>query len=327
MDNIYPAKLKSGDEIRVIAPARSLALIGDENREIANKRFEDLGLKVTFSEHAEESDDFISSSIESRVADLHAAFKDPNVKAVLTVIGGFNSNQLLPYIDWQIIKDNPKIFCGFSDITALNNAILAKTGLVNYSGPHYSSFGMKKGFDYTLEHFVAAVMSDDEIDVRPSAEWSDDAWYMDQENRVMMKNEGWNSIQPGSAEGTIIGGNLCTLALLNGTEYMPTADNVILFIEDDEESQKQHFDRNLVSLTQQAWFKSVRGIVIGRFQKVSEVLDQNLEQIIANNPSLKGLPVIANVDFGHTAPILTLPIGGQVRMVAGDNPSIVITRH
>jgi muramoyltetrapeptide carboxypeptidase len=327
MQPIYPAKLKIGDEIRVIAPARSLALIGDENREIANKRFEELGLKVTFSKHAEESDDFNSSSIGSRVADLHAAFKDPNVKAVLTVIGGFNSNQLLPYIDWQIIKDNPKIFCGFSDITALNNAIFAKTGLVNYSGPHYSSFGMKKGFEYSLEHFVAATMSDEEIDVKPSEEWSDDAWYMDQENRVMMKNEGWNSIQPGSAEGTIIGGNLCTLALLNGTEYMPTADNVILFIEDDEESQKQHFDRNLVSLTQQAWFKSVRGIVIGRFQKVSEVLDQNLEQIIANNPSLKGLPVIANVDFGHTSPILTLPIGGQVRMVAGDNPSIVITRH
>jgi muramoyltetrapeptide carboxypeptidase len=327
MDNIYPARLQKGDEIRVIAPARSLSLIGAENREIANKRFEELGLKVSFSEHAEESDDFVSSSIESRVADLHAAFEDPNVKAVLTVIGGFNSNQLLPYIDWQIIKDNPKIFCGFSDITAMNNAILAKTGLVNYSGPHYSSFGMKKGFEYTLEHFVAAVMSDDPIDVQPSNEWSDDAWYMDQENRKMMENKGWKVIQPGSAEGTIIGGNASTIVLLSGTEFMPTAENIILFIEDDEEGQKQHFDRYLTSLTQQPWFKNVRGLVIGRFQQVSEVSDQNLEQIIANNPSLKNLPVIANVDFGHTTPILTLPIGGQVRIVASDEPSIVITRH
>ncbi len=141
MNKIYPGKLKQGDEVRVVAPSRSLSIIGKEVQEIANKRFEELGLKLTFGKHVKEIDEFNSSSIQSRVEDLHEAFSDNNVKAVITVIGGFNSNQLLKYIDWNLIKDNPKIFLGYSDITALNNSIFSKTGLVTYSGPHYSTFG------------------------------------------------------------------------------------------------------------------------------------------------------------------------------------------
>ena len=104
MDKIFPEKLMPGDEVRVIAPARSLSIISEKTREIANKRIEELGLKLTFSKHSEEMDDFASSSIESRIEDLHEAFSDKNVKAVFTVIGGFNSNQLLKYIDWDLIK-------------------------------------------------------------------------------------------------------------------------------------------------------------------------------------------------------------------------------
>ncbi|OLS26566.1 MAG: Microcin C7 self-immunity protein MccF [Candidatus Heimdallarchaeota archaeon LC_3] len=100
-----------------------------------------------------ENDIFYSCKIKSRVADLHSAFVDPNVKGILTVIGGFYSNQLLRYIDYNIIKENPKIICGYSDITALNNAIYTKTGLMTYIGPHFSTFGMVKGIDYIEEYF------------------------------------------------------------------------------------------------------------------------------------------------------------------------------
>lgn len=132
--------MKFGDEIRVISPARSMKIITQELREIAKIRFEEMGLKVTFAKHVEECDEFSSSSIESRVEDIHEAFLDKNVKAVITTIGGYNSNQLLKYIDYEIIKNNPKIFCGFSDITALCCAIYKKTGLITYYGPHFSSF-------------------------------------------------------------------------------------------------------------------------------------------------------------------------------------------
>ncbi|MFZ3009810.1 MAG: S66 peptidase family protein [Candidatus Microsaccharimonas sp.] len=327
MTAIFAKRLQKGDVIRVIAPSRSLSIIGEETRAIATERLQQLGLSVSFSEHAEEIDDFVSSSIESRVEDIHTAFKDPQVKAILTAIGGFNSNQLLSKLDWDLIRNNPKIFCGFSDITALSNALYAKTGLVTYSGPHYSSFGMKKGFDYSLESFVAAVMGSDEMTITPSSEWSDDLWFLDQEKRTLIPNKGWLPVQSGVAEGTIIGGNLCTLILLSNTEYMPQADNIILFIEDDEELQIQHFDRNLTALSQQPWFANVKGIVMGRFQQVSEVSDELILQMIVRNDALRSMPVIANVDFGHTMPLITFPIGGHARIVGGSDPSIIITKH
>jgi muramoyltetrapeptide carboxypeptidase len=174
MDYIFPEKLKSGDEVRVIAPSRSLAIISEQTRAIANKRLAELGLTVTFGKHVEEVDGFNSSSVASRLEDLYEAFADKNVKGILTVVGGFNSNQLLKQIDWSVIKSNSKVLCGFSDITALNNSILAQTGLVTYSGVHYSTFGMEQYFDYPLEYFKKCVMTDEPIDVKPVAEWTDD---------------------------------------------------------------------------------------------------------------------------------------------------------
>ena len=119
---MIPAKLKKGDEVRVIAPSRSMVILGEDCKKIATERLEALGLKVTFGKYVMEADsDYLCTSVEHRVEDLNEAFKDKNVKAILTVIGGFNSNQMLDYIDYEAIKENPKIFCGFSDITALSN--------------------------------------------------------------------------------------------------------------------------------------------------------------------------------------------------------------
>ena len=102
---IIPKKLQSGDEIRVIAPARSLSLLSEENLNLAKENFGKQGFKVSFSKNCREKDIFMSSSIKSRVEDLHEAFKDPNVKAIFTVIGGFNSNQILKYLDYDLIKN------------------------------------------------------------------------------------------------------------------------------------------------------------------------------------------------------------------------------
>ena len=164
MEKIIPAKLVSGDEIRVVAPARGIKIIGQDARKIARERFEAWGLKVTFGRHMTDDnwDMMGSSSVDDRIADIHEAFADKNVKAIFTIIGGANSNQLLPYLDYDLIKDNPKVFCGFSDITALLNAIYAQTGLVTFSGPHFSSLGMLKGADYTLENLKIMLMRSEE---------------------------------------------------------------------------------------------------------------------------------------------------------------------
>ena len=327
---MIPNKLKPGDEIRVIAPARSLSILNEQIKEIAGTRLSDLGFKVTFGKNVYENDDFNSSSIESRVADLHDAFADSNVKGILTVIGGFNSNQLFDYIDWELIAKNPKVFCGFSDITAMSNAIYAKSGLVAYSGPHYSSFGQKLYFDYTLDYFKKCCMNDQPFGVVASEDWSDDQWHRDQDNRELIKNNGHWVINDGQAEGIIIGGNLCTFNLLQGTQYIPSLDGAILFAEDDvigNDADAAEFDRNLQALIHLPGFKGVKGIVIGRFQKGSAINDDLLRQIIKSKRELDHLPVIAGVDFGHSDPKITFPIGGTVIIDTNSEPMITVIKH
>jgi muramoyltetrapeptide carboxypeptidase len=324
---IIPPKLKQGDEIRIIAPARSLGLLSEDLVEIAKANIEKQGFKVTFSNNCYEKDMFISSSIKSRVEDLHEAFSDKNVKAILTVIGGFNSNELLKYLDYNLIKNNPKILCGFSDITGLTNAITAKTGLVTYSGLHFSTWAMRKEFDYNLEYFEKCLIEEDEYDIKPSKTWSDDSWYKDQENRNLIKNEGFIILNKGENEGTIFGGNLCTFNLLQGTKFMPDISNSILFLEDDNISNDVTFNRDLQSLIHQPNFDKVKGIVIGRFQKGSEMTLEKLKYIIETKEELRNIPIIANVDFGHTNPLITFPIGGSAKLKVDDKVKLIIINH
>jgi muramoyltetrapeptide carboxypeptidase len=318
---IYPNKLTAGDEVRVISPSRSLKIISQSNIDYAIKALESLELKVSFGKHVNEVDIFDSSSIKSRLTDLHEAFHDKNVKAILAVIGGCNANQLLKYIDYDLIKKNPKIFCGFSDITALQNAIYSNTGLVTYSGPQFSSFAMQKGFEYTLDYFKKILYQHAPISITPSSKWSDDAWFLEQENRVFRPNEGYWLINPGKAKGTIVGGNVSTLQLLHGTSFMPSFQNSILFLEADSITAGQcvyEFDRDLQSILHQPNFDKVKALVIGRFETKFGMDLHKLTLIIETKQELKNIPIIANVDFGHTMPMFTFPVGGLCEVNASD---------
>ncbi|CDQ21159.1 S66 family peptidase [Halobacillus karajensis] len=320
---MIPKKLRKGNEIRILSPAKSLSMIDQDQQKLAVRRLNDAGFQVTFGTYAAEEYNHISTPVDHRVNDIHDAFADPNVKAILTTIGGYDSNQLLSDLDYQVIRQNPKIFCGYSDITALSNSIYRKTGLVTYSGPHFSSFGMEQGIDYTYEFFLKVCREKDPFNIPPAESWSDDHWYLDQENRQFHKNNGYNVINEGIAEGTSIGGNLCTLNLLQGTEFMPSLEDTILFLEDDLLSDAPTFDRNLQSLIHQPGFYGVKGIIIGRFQKDSKVKDRDLQQIIQSKKELTTIPVISNASFGHTTPIFTFPIGGQVKMKAYNHDTTI----
>jgi len=306
----YPQKLRSRDEVRVISPSFSMAKWPKETIEIATQRFRNMGLVVSFGKNVNELNCFDSSSIKSRIDDLTAAFLDPNVKGVVCSSGGYNSNELLDNIDWKIIKNNPKFFCGFSDITVLSNAILSKTGLITYSGPNFRNFGQKLYFDYTQDYFSKIAFTSDPITLKPSNNWSDDKWIKNQNKRKLIPNLGWWLINPGNASGTIIGGNLCSLNLLQGTNYQPSLKDTILMIEDDDMSTVGEFSRNWQSIMHLPDFKEIRGIIFGRFQKKTKMTKKLLSSIIKNSPKLQNIPVIANVDFGHTDPKITFPIGG-----------------
>lgn len=325
----FPSKLRPGSHARVLTPSRSLCILNDDVRARADERLRALGLRVSFGEHVEVIDTFASSPVQARLDDLHAAFANPDVNAILTVIGGFNSNQLLEGINYDLIRAHPKVLCGFSDITALSNAIYARSDVVTYSGPHYSSFGMKQHFDYTENGFRDCLFKDGPVELAPSPTWSDDRWFDNQDDRRLEPSEGWWVLNRGTAAGTVVGGNLCTFNLLQGTPFMPPLDDTIVFVEDDAEVRPWDFDRDLTSLIQQPTFEGVRALVIGRFQRETGMTRDLLTQIVSTKPALDRIPVLANVDFGHTTPIITFAIGGRATITADDpaNLGVCLDRH
>ena len=301
-------KLKIGDEIRVISPSRSLSVVKEARIKEAVEFLESQGFKVTFSKNCRKIDEVDSSSIQERVDDLHEAFLDQNIKAILTSIGGFNVNQILEYINYDIIKNNPKIICGYSDITALLNAIYAKTGLITYHGLHFSSFKNHLNREYSNMFFKKCVCESEQYDIYPSSQ-----------------EYNYEIIQKGKVEGEIVGGNLCTLNLLQGTEFMPDLEGKILFIEDDNivwDLFSYEFDRNLQSLLQVKGADKIKGIVFGKFSEDSKMTKEVIKRIVENKRQLKNVPIVFNIDFGHIFPMITFPIGGKIRIEL-DNRSII----
>ncbi|HEM3620154.1 TPA: LD-carboxypeptidase [Streptococcus suis] len=304
-------RLKKGDHIRVVSPSSSIESIGGfEANVAAKKKLEALGFRLSFSEHYFENDIFDSAPIASRVADLEAAFANETVDAILTTIGGFNCNELLPYLDFDLIAQNPKIFCGYSDTTALLNAIYAKTGMQTYMGPAYSSFKMREGQDYQTQAWLNAV-TQDSFTLEPSEEWSSDAWYIPDAPRTFFPTE-WKVYNPGQAFGVAIGGNLSTFALLHGTEFAPKPDKYILFLEEAEEDHYVEFTRHFAALLQV--YPNPQAVLIGRFPKETEMTEEILLTILDKHPILKKVPVLYDLDFAHTQPLFTITIGGQVEI-------------
>lgn len=326
---MLPEKINAGDEIRIIAPARSASDIGEVVIARAQAALESLSLKVSFSQYAFSRSQRGCPTDAEKVDDLHAAFLDPNVKGILAAIGGFNSNQLLERIDWDIIRANPKIFAGFSDITVLNHAILAKTGLVTFATPNFYCFGLPPESNYSLEYFRRCLFAGqpETYKVRASKEFYDYAWDYDERSpRSKIVNGGLKIIQPGQASGTLLGGNLCSLNLLNGTEYFPRIKgDIILCLEDDSyDSIPETFERNLQSLIQQPYFRQVKAILFGRFQRESIAANDSLAAIISSKKIGSNIPIVSNLDFGHTDPKFSYKIGGWASVEAYDECKLVL---
>ena len=190
---------------------------------------------------------------------------------------------------------------------------------------------MNIGLEYTIDYFKKILMEKDEVEIVASEKWSNDTWWKNQEERTFFANEGMFVINEGEAEGQIIGGNLCTLNLLQGTEFMPDLENKILFIEDDDLAGKKfnlEFDRNLQSLLHLPNSNKIKGIVLGRAEASCEMTKEKWSKIIKSKKELEKNPVIGGCDFGHTSPTITFPIGGDAKIIALKNKTqIVITKH
>lgn len=305
------AALRPGDEIRVIAPSQSKKPSQKRLYERAQARLEGLGYKITFGNFVESKFHLGTARAADRAKDFNAAYADTQVKAVFASNGGWSANEILPLIDWQVVRDNPKPLVGFSDITVLLNAIYAKTGNVGLLGPNFGTVGYMQSWQYTLDNLNKVLRQEFPLGLTRSTEWG-------AKKSDRFRTKPWKIISEGTAEGVLIGGNLGTFYLLQGTEYQPRFDApFILALEDDAESGKftgREVSRRFESMLQLPGYRqNLRGILVGRFQPDSKVTQPEIESILASK-NLGDIPIIGNVDFGHTLPMVTLPIGGTVRI-------------
>lgn len=315
---ISPQALESGDTIGIISPSwfGGPEFIPRAERGIAT--LESLGFRTRVGEHAFNNQGHVSDTPENRVADLHAMFEDDDVKAIICTIGGDHSNHLLPLIDWDLIRHNPKIFMGFSDITVLNNAIWSQTGLVTFSGPtlltDWAEFPSMP--EFSQDSALRMLTSPEPFGaIRACEEWTDEFldWRTGADltrRRNHQPGEGWLWIRPGDSTGPLIGGCLESMDHLRGTPYWPDFNGSILFLETSEECPSpETVDAILMDYENMGVFERISGLMIARPYGMSPDDKEKLWRIVEERTNRFTFPVVGNLDFGHTSPHLTIPVG------------------
>jgi len=320
-----PKKLKKGDTIGVISPSAGLGPIFPHRIVQAEKNLSKLGFKVKYAKNSLKNNGYISSSAKERADDIHEMFRNKEVKAIIASIGGDHSNQVLKYLDFEIIKNNPKIFMGYSDISVLHFAIAVKANLRTFYGPCIiSEFGeFPQVLPYTVEYFEKALKCVEPIgDINQSGSWTWEFldWFEKKDQtraRKMSLSNGYEWWTEGVAQGEILGGCIPSINHLAGTEYWPDFKDKIMFIDIPESSPGEKLsladlDSFLADLDNMAVFKSINGLVIGRPYLYEENDNKKLKEIISFYTKDYGYPVLFNVNIGHVSPLATIPMGAHV---------------
>ena len=320
MKTIYPEKLKSGDKVGVVVFSGA-AMEGDEKKiDLAKKYLESRGLEVVLPENLTSTLQPLEGvSVQERVSTLDVFLSDPDVRAIWSYGGGDIANQVLPELDYKKIKKTKKLFLGMSDNTSILNAIHSKTSLVTYYAPNFGGLAKAKGSTFTRRHLESAVFGDTDYNLGSSSQWHEKDYSKKATTYHSHKNSGWWLIQEAIGEGKMVGGEISTMLLLHGTSFAPDYKNTVVCLE-QYRGDLAGFDRMLEAILQQKNADKLQALVIGRFQSEADINKKDLSTIISRKPQLKGVPVIANVDFGHTEPFITLPIGGNclVRAMKSD---------
>ena len=265
----------------------------------------------------------MSDTAENRASDLHEMFVDPDVRAIVAAIGGDHSCHLLPLLDFDVIRANPTVLMGFSDVTVLNVAVWAKTGLVTFNGPMLlTDFAeYPRMLEHTEKSFLNTLNRAEPIGViQPSRWWTEEFLDWSQKKdleraRQLEPTDGPVWLREGYAEGPLIGGCISSLQHLRGTEYWPDFRDAILFLETSEEKPSPAtVDGILMDYENMGILRQVRGLLFGRPMRYSQSEKQELHRVILDRTSTYTFPIVAEMDFGHTSPQFVLPIGCSVQI-------------
>ncbi|MDX8337332.1 S66 family peptidase [Candidatus Cetobacterium colombiensis] len=315
-------KLKKGDKIGFFSPSSPVTAISPERFMRAKKYLEDKDFILVEGSRTGKQDFYRSGTIQERVEELNSLIRDPEIKCIISTIGGLNSNSLLPYIDYEAFKKNPKIIIGYSDVTAILLGIYAKTGITTFYGPALvASFGELPPYvDETFSCFDDIFIKNLKLPYtyKNPEFWTDEMikWEEQDCSKTPVKNE-LITLEEGKATGRVIGGNLMTIGGFWGSPYMPDIrEGDILFIEDSLKTAGI-VERNYAFLKVNGVFSKVAGVIIGKHEKFDDLgTGRKHYEIFQEVIGKLNIPVLAEFDCCHTHPMLTLPIGATIELDA-----------
>lgn len=302
---LKPQRLRPGSGVGLISPAS--AIFEREQLEIAIDAVEALELVPHLAPHILDRYGYLAGTDRDRAADLNRFFAAPQIDALMPLQGGWGSSRILPYLDYDTIRQNPKILVGFSDITALLLGIYAQTGLVTFHGPH----GLTGWRSAQTELFHRVLFAGDTVMYRNIIDSAD-------EDRLMQVEYRTQTLVSGRARGKLIGGNLSVMSAILGTPYFPRLDNAILFIEDIGESIYR-IDRLLTHLKLAGALKNLSGFIFGQCSQCTPgegYGSLTLTEVIRDHIAALGIPAWYGAQIGHVETVWTLPIGATVEIDA-----------
>jgi muramoyltetrapeptide carboxypeptidase len=294
---IKPPKLKRGDTLALITPG---SYIKEDEKQDSIKNLKELGFEVTYSDRLMEKNGYFSATDEERAADINEMFEREDIHGIVCARGGYGCARILPFLDYQMIRANPKPFIGFSDVTALHYAILKKGGLVTFNG----AVGISTFSRFTVQYFEKVLLyPEDNLEMENS---STDNNY---------NSYGITTITDGKANGELIGGNLSIVVSLIGTEYDIDTEGKIIFLEEFIE-EPYRIDRMLTQMIQAGKFERAAGIALGVFKmcepsKTNPAFEDSfsLMEVLRDRLGNLKIPVIYGLSFGHVVDKLTIPFG------------------
>ncbi len=289
---IVPEKLKIGDTIGVVAPSNPIIEDNIEELKRAKKKVQEAGFKVKYSKNLFSNTNGYSSTPQEKADDINEMFKDKEVKMIWCAKGGQNSNSTFEYLDYELIKNNPKIICGYSDITSLTNMITQKTGLVTFSGTNFKTIATDEtdySYNEAIKRFVEGSLE------------------------LGIEGEKYENLKEGIAEGELIGGNLSLTRGLVAGKYSIDFTDKILFLEElGFETMPSLASNFLYYMKQNGVFDKIKGIWIGNYEHESGIpLEKIVLDVLGNEYNF---PIIKSNNFGHTETKTVIPIGTKARI-------------
>ena len=299
---IKPPRLNKNDKIALITPG---SYITEEEKAESIDNLYKLGFRVTYSERLMQKNGYFSATDDERAADVNEMFKRDDVKGIMCARGGYGCARILPFLDYDLIRDNPKPFIGFSDVTALHYAIYKNSKLITFHGP----VGVSTFNQFSVDNFTNALMEPNE-NLELTNSRSDNNYNI----------YGITTIAEGTAEGELIGGNLSIVTSLIGTEYDIDFSGKIIFLEEFLE-EPYRIDRMLTQMIQAGKFKNAAGIALGVFKmcesdKINPSFKNsfNLLEVLKDRLGNLGIPVVYGLSFGHVVDKFTLPFGAEAEL-------------